>query len=146
MAILMQFSSFLFVLSCGLDRIQSSHCKNRRRDLSPLSIANWIEASHTPSEGGRFPRPCWSPEGHHQYAYSLRSGGSQFTLTSQWESRNVRTSPLAIDAPKRRVRMSPSLFLVRTILTLENRAIYSSNLSFKWSRNEEENVEKNTKH
>lgn len=38
--------------------------------------------------------------------------------------------------------MSPSLFLVRTILTLEKRAIYSSNLSFKCSRDETENVEK----
>lgn len=65
--------------------------------------------------------------------HSLRSGGSQLTLTSQWESRKVRTSPLAKDAPRSRVRMSPSLFLVRTILTLENRAMYSSNLSFKCS-------------
>lgn len=74
--------------------------------------------------------------------YSLRSGGSQFTLTSQWESRNVRTSPRAMDAPKSRVRMSPSLFLVRTILTLENRAMYSSNLSFKCSRKKGENAQK----
>lgn len=74
--------------------------------------------------------------------YSLRSGGSQFTLTSQWESRKVRTSPLAIDAPKRRVRMSPSLFLVRTILTLEKRAMYSSSLSFKCSGEEVEKAQR----
>ena len=60
------------------------------------------------------------------------------TLTSQWESRKVRTSPLAMDAPRSRVRISPSLFLVRTILTLENRAMYSSSFSFKCSGKEED--------
>ena len=59
------------------------------------------------------------------------------TLTSQWESRKVRTSPLAMDAPRSRVRISPSLFLVRTILTLENRAMYSSSFSFKCSGKED---------
>lgn len=64
----------------------------------------------------------------------LSKGGSQFTLTSQWESRNVRTSPLASEAPSSLVRMSPSRFLVRTILTLAKRTMYSSSFSFKCSR------------
>lgn len=64
----------------------------------------------------------------------LSKGGSQFTLTSQWESRNVKTSPLASEAPSSLVRMSPSRFLVRTILTLAKRTMYSSSFSFKCSR------------
>lgn len=64
----------------------------------------------------------------------LSRGGSQFTLTSQWESRNVKTSPLASEAPNSLVRMSPSRFLVRTILTLAKRTMYSSSFSFKCSR------------
>lgn len=63
----------------------------------------------------------------------LSKGGSQFTLTSQCESRKVKTSPLASEAPSSLVRMSPSRFLVRTILTLAKRTMYSSSFSFKCS-------------
>ena len=90
-------------------------------------MADYIEAINLP-----LPRP------HEAEGHSLRSGGSQLTLTSQWESRKVRTSPLAMDAPRSRVRISPSLFLVRRILTLENRAMYSSSFSFKCSGKEED--------
>ena len=41
-------------------------------------------------------------------------------LVSQWESKKVSTSPLATDAPRRRVLISPSLFLVLTMRTLGN--------------------------
>lgn len=50
-------------------------------------------------------------------------GGSQFTLASQWESKKVMTSPIATEAPNIRVLISPSLFLVRRILTFGNWAI-----------------------
>lgn len=50
-------------------------------------------------------------------------GGSQLTLASQWESKKVMTSPIAMEAPSIRVLISPSLFLVRRILTFGNWAI-----------------------
>lgn len=55
--------------------------------------------------------------------YIPSRGGNQFTLASQWESRKVRTSPLAAAAPSRRVRISPSRFLVRRIRTFGSRAM-----------------------
>lgn len=50
-------------------------------------------------------------------------GGSQLTLASQCESKNVMTSPVAAEAPSIRVLISPSRFLVRRILTLGKRAM-----------------------
>lgn len=50
-------------------------------------------------------------------------GGSQLTLASQCESKNVMTSPVAAEAPNIRVLISPSRFLVRRILTLGKRAM-----------------------
>lgn len=77
---------------------------------------------------------CSNFNGWWMLVHLLSKGGSQFTLTSQWESRNVKTSPLASEAPSSLVRMSPSRFLVRTILTLPKRTMYSSSFSFKCSR------------
>lgn len=64
---------------------------------------------------------------------SPNSGGSQLTLASQWESRKVMTSPLAAEAPSRRVLMSPSLFLVLRIRTFGIRFMYSSSGTFRCS-------------
>lgn len=64
---------------------------------------------------------------------SPSSGGSQLTLASQWESRKVMTSPLAAEAPSRRVLMSPSLFLVLRIRTFGIRCMYSSSGTFRCS-------------
>lgn len=50
-------------------------------------------------------------------------GGSQLTLASQCESKNVMTSPVATEAPSIRVLISPSRFLVRRIRTLGKRAM-----------------------
>lgn len=60
-------------------------------------------------------------------------GGSQLTLASQWESRKVMTSPLAAEAPSRRVLMRPSLFLVLRIRTFGIRFMYSSSGTFRCS-------------
>lgn len=64
---------------------------------------------------------------------SPSSGGSQLTLASQWESRKVMTSPLAAEAPSRRVLMRPSLFLVLRIRTFAIRFMYSSRGTFRCS-------------
>lgn len=64
---------------------------------------------------------------------SPSSGGSQLTLASQWESRKVMTSPLAAEAPSRRVLMRPSLFLVLRIRTFGIRFMYSSSGTFRCS-------------
>lgn len=42
-------------------------------------------------------------------AIGAKSGGNQFTLTSQWASKNTITSPLASRAPRDRVRIKPCL-------------------------------------
>ena len=55
--------------------------------------------------------------------YLPSNGGSQLTLASQWESRKVMTSPVAAAAPRRRVLISPSLFLVRKIRTFGKRVM-----------------------
>lgn len=60
-------------------------------------------------------------------------------LASQWESRKVMTSPLAADAPSRRVLMSPSLFLVLRMRTFGVHFMYSSSGSFKCSAQRREN-------
>ena len=62
-----------------------------------------------------------------------RSGSAHPTLHSQWESRNVRTSPVAALAPVIRARISPSLFECRTSLILELAAIQSSSFLCKSS-------------
>ena len=62
-----------------------------------------------------------------------RSGSTQPTLHSQWESRNVRTSPVAALAPVTRARISPSLFECRTNLILGLGAIQSSSFLCKSS-------------
>ncbi len=64
---------------------------------------------------------------------SPSSGGSQLTLASQWESRKVMTSPLAVAAPSRRVLISPSLFLVLRIRIFGIRIMYSSSATFRCS-------------
>ncbi len=65
--------------------------------------------------------------------HSPSSGGSQLTLASQWESKNVMTSPLAAAAPSRRVLISPSLFFVLRMRTFGSRTMYSSSAFFRCS-------------
>ena len=62
-----------------------------------------------------------------------RSGSIHPTLHSQWESRNVRTSPEAALAPVTRALISPSLFVCRTSLILGLGAIQSSSFCCKSS-------------
>lgn len=50
------------------------------------------------------------------------NGSNQFTLHSQWESRNVNTEAVAASAPRTRDRINPSLFSLRSTRTLCIRA------------------------
>lgn len=92
--------------------------KNEICHLKILSIS-----SKTHRRGTRW---CWRVS-------SPSSGGSQLTLASQWESRKVMTSPLALAAPSRRVLISPSLFLVLRMRTFGSRTMYSSSGTFRCS-------------
>ena len=60
-----------------------------------------------------------------------RSGSSQPSLHSQWESRKVRNSPLAISAPRTRDRTRPSRFSLRISTIFWMRANSSPSLAAK---------------
>lgn len=95
--------------------------KKKLNEICHLKILSVSSETHR-----RGTRWCWRVS-------SPSSGGSQLTLASQWESRKVMTSPLALAAPSRRVLISPSLFLFLRMRTFGSRTMYSSSGTFRCS-------------